>query len=289
MPDVGVVLDGQELRVEEGTLLLEAASLVGSSPPTLCHLSTLTPANACRLCVVEVEGEKVLAPACSRQVRDGMVVETDSERVRHARRMILEFLGATVDLAQAPGLDELMTEYGADPARFAGGKRSAPPDMVDNPLFVRVMERCVLCYRCVSACGVDAQWTFAIAVAGRGFDAGISTEFGGSLPDSACVFCGNCVGVCPTNALQFRSEFELRAAGLWQEEEQSVTQTICGYCGVGCPLDLHVQENRIVKVMSPIDSQVTSGNLCVKGRFGHEFVHVDQDTPIDRALRRARA
>lgn len=289
MPEVALVVDGHSIRVEDGVSLLDAALLVGSSPPTLCYLATLTPANACRLCVVEVQGERVLAPSCSRTAREGMVVDTDSERVRHARRLILELLAGTVDLSQAPGLTELMAEYGADPARFAGGAVPARPEVVDNPLFVRAMERCVLCYRCVSACGEDAQWTFAIGVAGRGFEAGIETEFDGGLPESACVFCGNCVGVCPTNALQPRSEYELRAVGMWREEEQTITSTICGYCGVGCPLDLHVQDNRIVKVTSPIDSDVTSGNLCVKGRFGHDFVHVDEDTPIDRVLRRARS
>lgn len=289
MRDVAIVVDSHPLRVEEGTSLLAAALLVGSSPPTLCHLSTLTPANACRLCVVEVEGERVLAPSCSRLVSEGMVVETSSERVRHARRMILEFLGSAVDLSQAPGLVELMAEYGAEPARLAGGAVPYRPEVVDNRLFVRAMERCVLCYRCVSACGEDAQWTFAIGVAGRGFDARVSTEFDGGMPESACVFCGNCVGVCPTNALQPRSEYELRAAGLWREDEQAITSTICAYCGVGCPLDLHVQDNRIVKVTSPVDSGVTAGNLCVKGRYGYEFVHVDEDTPIDRALRQARS
>ncbi len=289
MSEVALVIDGRDVRVPAGTSLLEAARTVGSAPPTLCYLGTLTPANACRICVVDVAGERVLAPACSRSVRDGMEVSTGSDRVRHARKMVLEFLAGSVDLSQAPDLLMLMEEYGADPERFSEGARAGAPALVDNPLFVRVMDRCVLCYRCVSACGEDAQWTFALTVAGRGFDAHVATEFEGSLPDSACVFCGNCVGVCPTNALQPRSEWELRAVGLWDEEAQSITSTICAYCGVGCTLDLHVQDNRIVKVTSPRDHDVTSGNLCIKGRFGYEFVHVDDDTPIDRVLRRARS
>jgi predicted molibdopterin-dependent oxidoreductase YjgC len=126
----------------------------------------------------------------------------------------------------------------------------------------------------VEACGVDAQNTFAISAAGRGFDARISTEFANPLPDSACVYCGNCIGVCPTGALMFRSEHELRAADAWEPEQQTVTDTICPYCGVGCTLSLHVQDNRIVKVTSPMESSVTSGHLCVKGRFGFEFVQV---------------
>jgi predicted molibdopterin-dependent oxidoreductase YjgC len=150
----------------------------------------------------------------------------------------------------------------------------AQPAKEDNPLYVRDYGRCILCYKCVDACGEDAQNTFAITVAGRGFDARISTEFDVPLPESACVYCGNCIGVCPTGALMFRSEHELRQAGEWRPAEQTLTDTICPYCGVGCTLTLHVQDNRIVKVGSPMESSVTSGHLCVKGRFGFEFVQV---------------
>ena len=148
----------------------------------------------------------------------------------------------------------------------------AQPVKVDNELYVRDYSRCILCYKCVEACGVDAQNTFAIAVAGRGFDARISTEWNVGLPDSACVYCGNCIGVCPTGALMFKSEYDMREAGTWDESAQTVTDTICPYCGVGCTLELHVQDNDIVKVTSPMDSSVTEGHLCVKGRFGFEFV-----------------
>lgn len=289
MSEVTLTIDGSTVTVDSGSSLLDACIEAGKPQPTLCYLATLTPANACRLCVVEVVGERVLAPSCSRQVRDGMEISTTSERVLHARRIILEFLGSSVDVSQSPELLALIEEYGADPTRFEAGARAAVEPLLDNSLYVRIMDRCVLCYRCVSACGEDAQWTFALSAAGRGFTAHIATEFDGTLPESACVYCGNCVGVCPTNALQFRSEYELRAAGLWDESRQSVTPTICAYCGVGCTLELHVQDNRIVKVTSPLDHEVTSGNLCVKGRFGYSFVHVDEGTPIDVALRRARS
>jgi len=146
------------------------------------------------------------------------------------------------------------------------------PVKVDNDLYVRDYSRCILCYKCVEACGSDAQNTFAIAVAGRGFDARISTEFATPLPDSACVYCGNCIGVCPTGALMFKSEHDMREAGTWNEDEQTVTQTICPYCGVGCNLELHVQAGDIVKVTSPMDHDVTNGHLCIKGRFGWQFV-----------------
>jgi NADP-reducing hydrogenase subunit HndD len=131
----------------------------------------------------------------------------------------------------------------------------------------------VLCYKCVEACGADHQNTFAIAVAGRGFDAHIATELDVPLPDSACVYCGNCIQVCPTGALMPKPEFELRLAGEWRPQTQTVTDTICPYCGVGCTLSVHVQDQRIVKVMSPLDNDVTLGNLCVKGRFGWEYVN----------------
>jgi predicted molibdopterin-dependent oxidoreductase YjgC len=144
---------------------------------------------------------------------------------------------------------------------------------------VRDYSKCILCFKCVEACGADAQNTFAITVAGRGFDARISTEFAVGLPESACVYCGNCVGVCPTGALMFKSEYDMRQASTWDESRQQVTSTICGYCGVGCTLDLHVQDNTIVKVTSPLDHDVTRGHLCIKGRFGFQFVQQREPEP----------
>jgi predicted molibdopterin-dependent oxidoreductase YjgC len=148
----------------------------------------------------------------------------------------------------------------------------AQPAKVDNELYQRDYSKCILCYKCVEACGTDFQNTFAIAGAGRGFDARIATEFSVPLPDSACVYCGNCIAVCPTGALMFSSEAALRASGEWNEERQAKVDTICPYCGVGCTLTLHVQDNSIVKVTSPFDVSITEGNLCVKGRFGWRYV-----------------
>ncbi len=153
-----------------------------------------------------------------------------------------------------------------------GAATVSQPVKIDNDLYVRDYSRCILCYKCVEACGEDAQNTFAIAVAGRGFDARISTELNLPLTDSACVFCGNCIGVCPTGALMFKSEYEMRTLGSWNEASQTQVDTICPYCGVGCCLTLHVQDNRIVKATSPLDHSVTSGSLCIKGRFGWQFV-----------------
>lgn len=265
-------IDGARVEVEDGATLLDACRAAGKEVPTLCFLETLTPVNACRLCVVEVAGARVLAPACSRRAEAGMVVATESERVRTSRKLVLELLASSVDLSTAPGLAELMARYGARPERFGPGATVAQPVKVDNELYVRDYSKCVLCYKCVEACGVDAQNTFAIAVAGRGFDAGIATEWEVPLPDSACVYCGNCIGVCPTGALMAKSEHDLRQAGEWDEAKQTRTDTICAYCGVGCTLTLHVQERRIVKATSPLENATTRGNLCVKGRFGFEFV-----------------
>ena len=271
---VGVNIDGREIEVVEGSTILDACRRLTIDTPTLCQLDNLTPVNVCRVCVVEVEGSRVLVPACSRKVEAGMKIRTESERVRHSRRLVLELLASSVDMslcsAQVQGW---MSQYGAQPERFgAEAATVAQPVKVDNDLYVRDYSRCILCYKCVEACGVDAQNTFAIGVAGRGFDAHISTEFDTPLPDSACVYCGNCIGVCPTGALMFKSEHDMRAGGTWDEGRQAVTETVCPYCGVGCMLELHVQDNTIVKVTSPLDNSVTAGHLCVKGRFGFEFV-----------------
>ena len=373
---VDVTIDGATVRVPEGATLLDACRQQGIDTPTLCYLENLTPVNVCRVCVVEVEGSRTLVPACSRKAESGMTVRTDSDRVRTSRRMVLEFLASSADMTlAAPEVRRWIEQYGADPGRYgpaapphSAGERDAArpgehhpadgaqadtvaqPVKYDNDSYVRDYSRCILCYKCVEACGevaqntfaiavagrgfdaristefdvglpdsacvycgncigvcptgalmfksehdmrqagswdeskqtvttticpycgVDAQNTFAIGVAGRGFDAHISTEFDAPLPDSACVYCGNCIGVCPTGALMFKSEHDMRQDGTWDESRQTVTTTICPYCGVGCNLELHVQDNRIVKVTSPLDHDVGNGHLCVKGRFGFEFV-----------------
>ncbi len=296
---IELTVDGRPVAVPEGATLLDAARQLGIETPTLCFLESLTPVNVCRICVVEVEGSRALVPACSRKAEAGMAVRTDSERVRLSRRLVLELLASSVDVSTAPQLQAYMSAYGARPERFgapappaAAGERDAArpghhhpphadaaatvgqPVKADNDLYVRNYSKCILCYKCVEACGKDAQNTFAIALAGRGFEARIATEYDVPLPDSACVYCGNCIGVCPTGALMFKSEHDMREAGTWDEQRQTATDTICPYCGVGCTLTVHVQDERIVKVGSPIDHDVTRGNLCIKGRFGWEFVNL---------------
>ena len=270
---VELTIDGQTVDVPIGSTVLDACNAAGVDTPTLCYAENLTPVNACRVCVVEQDGARTLVPSCSRRAEDGMNIRTDSERVRHSRKMVLEFLATGVDLSQADDLNHWIEHYGAEPDRYPAPETIDEPMRIQDELYIRDYDKCVLCYKCVEACGDDAQHTFAIAVAGRGFDARIRTEFDVSLPDSACVYCGNCVAVCPTNALQFKTEFDLRQADNWRPDEQSVTRTVCSYCGVGCNLELHVQDETIVKVTSPADHRVTSGHLCIKGRFGWSYVH----------------
>jgi predicted molibdopterin-dependent oxidoreductase YjgC len=270
---VELTVDGAPVRVTEGSTILDACKRAGIETPTLCYGDTLTPVNVCRVCVVELEGSRTLVPACSRKVGEGMVVHTDSERVRTSRRLVMELLGSSVDLSLAPDAQRYIEQYDAQPDRFGPDAATVAQDVkVDNDLYVRDYSRCILCYRCVEACGVDHQNTFAIHVAGRGFGAHISTELDVPLPDSACVYCGNCIAVCPTGALMAKREYDLRQAGEWDESRQTEVTTVCPYCGVGCNLELHVQDGAIVKVTSPDDHDVTSGNLCIKGRFGFEFV-----------------
>ena len=272
---IEIKIDGKTVSVAEGSTILDAAKKLGIDTPTLCFLESLTPVNVCRLCVVELEGSRTLVPACSRKVEPNMSIKTDSERVRLSRRLVLEFLASSVDLSTAPAMQAYMDRYGAHPERFGATRDTvAQPVKIDNELYVRDYSKCVLCYKCVEACGVDAQNTFAIAVAGRGFSAHIATEFDVPLPDSACVYCGNCIGVCPTGALMFKTEYDMRQSGTWNESLQTQTDTICPYCGVGCDLTVDQQEGRIVRVTSPLDHSVTHGNLCIKGRFGWQFVQI---------------
>ncbi len=273
---IEIKIDGKTVSVPEGSTILDAARKLGIDTSTLCFLESLTPVNVCRVCVVELEGSRTLVPACSRKVEPNMNIQTDSERVRLSRRTVLEFLASSVDVSAAPAFKGYMERYGARPERFGPAPATVKqPVKIDNELYVRDYSKCILCYKCVEACGVDAQNTFAIAVAGRGFSAHIATEFDVPLPESACVYCGNCIGVCPTGALMFKSEFDMRKAGTWDEQRQTRTTTICPYCGVGCNLTVHEQDGRIVKVTSPLDHSVTHGNLCIKGRFGWQFVQIE--------------
>lgn len=279
LPDprlVQITLNGETVLANADATILDICRAEDVDIPTMCFLETLSPFNSCRLCVVEVSGSRTLVPSCSRTIQDGMDVTTESDRITNTRRTLYEMYASTVDLSLADAnTKRWMAEYDVDPERFGRYEPNREVKIQDD-LYVRDYDRCVMCYRCVAACGPDAQNTFAIDVAGRGLASTISTEYDVALPDSACVYCGNCIGVCPTGALMFKSEYDMRLAGTWDEDRQHVTTTICSFCGVGCNLELHVQDNRVVKVTSPMDHEVTDGHLCIKGRFGYAYL---QDEP----------
>ncbi|MDK1096990.1 MAG: 2Fe-2S iron-sulfur cluster-binding protein [Actinomycetota bacterium] len=272
---VEITLNGETVLAHADATILDVCRAQDVDIPTMCFLETLTPFNSCRLCVVEVAGSRTLIPSCSRTVEVGMEITTESERVANTRRVLYEMYASTVDLSLSDDdTRRWMAKYEVKPGRF-GEYESHRKVKIQDDLYIRDYDKCVMCYRCVAACGTEAQNTFAIDVAGRGLSSTISTEFDVVLPDSACVYCGNCIGVCPTGALMFKSEYDMREAGSWDESRQTVTTTICSFCGVGCSLDLHVQDNRIVKVSSPLDHDVTDGHLCIKGRFG--YAHIQEE------------
>src|SRR5215218_4053579 len=179
---VELTIDGSTVKVAEGETVLAACAAAGVDMPTLCYGPTITPVNACRVCVVELEGSRALVPACSRRVEPGMVIHTDTERVARSRRLVLELLGSSVDLSVTGAVGRWAERYGADPSRFGEDIATVEqPVKDDNDLYVRDYAKCILCYQCVDACGEQWQGSFAIAVAGRGFDSRISTEWDAPL------------------------------------------------------------------------------------------------------------
>ena len=207
MPDITLTIDNQPITVLQGTTILQAARSIGKLVPTICYHEHFTAPSLCRICVVEVEKSRVLVQACSRPCENGMIVHTDSPRVQQARRTILELLNSSVDLSDAPEIQNYISTFHADVTKYADGARRALPTYDDNPFYLRDYSKCIMCWRCVQACGEDVQWTFAIAKAGRGFEARIATLFDAPIPESTCVYCGNCVQACPTGALKSKREF----------------------------------------------------------------------------------
>ncbi|MEW6567575.1 MAG: 2Fe-2S iron-sulfur cluster-binding protein [Chloroflexota bacterium] len=220
---MSLTIDGQTVQVPAGTTILQAARQAGIEIPVLCYFEHTTANGLCRLCVVETEGAKGLQAACVTVPRSGSVIHTRSEKVERARRTILEMLASTVDLSESPELQELLSAYHADPARFSDARRLEPPLIDDNPVYIRDYAKCVLCWRCVQVCAEDAQYTYALTFNGRGLDTTIGTFFNRPLPQTSCVFCGQCVGVCPTGALKAKREY-LFEQGVAPEEIFSLTR-----------------------------------------------------------------
>ena len=206
---VNLIIDGQEVSAEQGRTLLEVAHEMGKNIPTICFHDATTANALCRICVVEVEGQRVLQPACIVKAGAGMKVQTRSEKVIRARRTILEMLASTMDLSEAADIQQMMVEYGASSERFPDAERRESEVKDDNPMYVRDYSKCLLCWRCVQVCAEDAQYTFAINFDGRGFETQIGTFFDKAIPQTSCVMCGQCVGVCPTGALKPKREFLL--------------------------------------------------------------------------------
>jgi formate dehydrogenase alpha subunit len=286
--DVTLTIDGQAVSVAPGASLLDAAAAVGIEVPTLCYHPNIEASANCRLCVVEhslgsngtpaepspgapERLESKLLPACKAKAEPGQVVFTRSPNVIAARKGTLRLLLGGVDLSEAPELEVLLDEYGVDAGSTV--RREPFPIYVDNPYYIRDYTKCVMCWRCVDVCGEQVQFTFAIEPSERGFEVRVGThEYNGML-DTTCVYCGNCVQVCPSGALKGRAHWEAERKGLAQDDK--VVQTICSFCGVGCGLEVHVRDGKITHAGSPDDHPVNQGWLCVKGRYGWDYAESD--------------
>jgi NADH dehydrogenase/NADH:ubiquinone oxidoreductase subunit G len=207
--EIKLTLDGQDISVEQGKTLLDVARENGKDVPTICYHDATTANALCRICVVEVEGQRVLQPACIVKAAENMKVQTRSEKVIRSRKTILEMLDSTMDLSEAAEIQVMMKDYEADPNRFPDAERRETPVKDDNPMYIRDYSKCLLCWRCVQVCADDAQYTYAINFEGRGYETQIGTFFDKSIPETTCVLCGQCVGVCPTGALKPKREFLL--------------------------------------------------------------------------------
>jgi len=277
-----ITINGSECFFKRGETILQVAERNGIDIPTICYLKGPRPTGACRICVVEVKGARNLLPSCATPAAPNMVVETESERVIQSRKINIELLLASGEhnclTCEANGncrLQELAYRYQVERIRFPESPPQYPTE-TSNALIIRDFSRCILCGRCVQACN-EVQVNKAISYGYRGAASKIVAV--GDLPyhESECVFCGECVQVCPVGALiEKKSRFQARH---WETEK---VQTTCPYCGVGCQIQLHVKDNKIVKVTGVEGIPPNYGSLCVKGRFGYDFInqHERLTTPL---------
>jgi len=276
---VELTIDGHRVNVEPGTTILQAARSVGIDIPTLCQDDRLEPFAACRLCLVEIEGARGPVASCAAEAADGMVVYTETEDIIEQRRVLLDLLLSdhkpdclTCDCSGDCRLQDLAYRYDVDMSTYAGEKRDYEV-RDDTPFIVFDPSKCILCGRCVGICQ-QVQQCNVLNFAERGFPAVISTSYGRSMVETNCEMCGNCVSACPTGALQDKES--RRTARAWETEK---VDTVCPYCGCGCNLTLHVADGKVVRVTSPVGEGPGEGNLCVKGRYGYEFIgHKDRLT-----------
>ncbi len=272
MAKAELTLNGKKVSFTPGQTILEVCQQNGVEVPTLCHLAGTTPTGACRMCLVEVKGARTLVASCAMPAGDGQVIETESEKVLIARKLNVELLLASGHhnclTCEANGdckLQALAYQYGVESVRFEKSDRYYPTED-DNPFIVRDFSRCILCGRCVQACN-EVQVNRAIGFGYRGTEAKIVTAGDQPYINSDCVFCGECVQACPVGALT-----EKKARGKGRSWETRKIRTTCPYCGVGCQMWLHVKDNQVVKVTGVEDAAPNYGRLCVKGRFGYDFV-----------------
>ena len=274
---LNVTIDGIKVQVKEGSTILQAAQSVGIEIPTLCYLKDLTPEASCRICLVEIEGNPKLFTACSTPVAEGNVIHTKSEKVIAARRSVLDLMLSThrADCFSCAKngecqLQNLCYEYGVEQTSFEGVRNDYPIDD-SNEFFTYNPQQCILCQRCVNVCQ-KLHGESAIGIVNRGFKAKIATPFDQLLRSTNCVSCGNCVSVCPVGALLPKSRVRFRAF------ETKKVPTTCTYCGVGCQLELQVKDDTVVGAQ-PLYGEANKGLLCVKGKFGYNFInHKDRLT-----------
>jgi len=265
---VTISIDGRRVETAEGATVLEAALGAGIYIPRLCWQEGLEPWGGCRLCVVKIEGMRGMPPACTTRVREGMAVESDTPEVNAVRRIVCEMLIAdhpsdclSCTSNQRCELQEVASYLGVDGKRLRSSAREFDPDE-SNPFFTRERSKCVLCGRCVRVCH-EVRGVGAIDFAFRGHDARVDVCGSGLIMNSECESCGACVAACPTGSLRPKSEALPPAREVL---------TTCPYCGVGCGMFLGLREGRIVSVRGEGSNPASHGDLCVKGRFGLDFV-----------------
>ncbi|MBN2072584.1 MAG: formate dehydrogenase subunit alpha [Actinobacteria bacterium] len=269
---IKIYVNNKPLNVDPEKSILESCLDNGIFIPNLCYDPRLKPQGACRLCLVEVEGMDDPAASCVTKPVEGMRILTDTPRIKELVRVNLELIISdhpmdcmTCDMCGNCMLQDLAYLYDIKESTYTG-KVHEKKVLQDNPFIYRDNEKCILCGRCVRMCD-NVVGANAIGYSGRGFECEIIPAYEQSLKDTECVFCGNCISACPVGALQ--SKPYMKKTRIWEVEK---TRTVCPYCGTGCILELHVRDNRIVNVDSPIDAVPNKGILCVKGRTGHDFV-----------------
>lgn len=283
METVRVILDGKIVEAHKSSTILEVAKKNGINIPTLCHHELLDEIKgaSCRLCVVEVEGRKNLAPSCTTHIYDGMIIKTNSERVKKVRKTILELLIAnhpmdcmTCEKAGDCKLQDYCYEYDVKDSKFREGEMKELPIDDTNEFYIYDPNKCILCGKCVRICS-ELQGVSAIGLSERGFKTHVATPFEEGLKNSECVSCGNCVSACPVGALIPKYKEKFRA---W---ETTKVKTTCPYCGVGCQIYLLVKDNKVVGV-EPAKGIPNNELLCVKGKFAYGFInHSDRlKTPL---------